>query len=121
MERAAADPETFVPLLVPALRRLSVSAAALARWREPHDEAGGGPERAGEVISVRVWRQGFDVYHCSMDPVEANCLAAMLEEGASLARLGEIVATAMSGPRATKRLAKLLDMWTLDALLDAAS
>jgi len=120
LEQAATGPDTFVVALVPAVRRLTLARSALALWREPPEHAGviSGPE--GEAISVRVWRQDFDVYHRAIDPVETSCLAVLAERGATLARLGEIVAAATPTAQAATRLAELLDVWTADALLGAA-
>ena len=64
--------------------------------------------------------QGFDVYQRSVEPDESGCLAVLAEQGATLARLGEIVAETTPPNRAGARLAELLDVWTADAVLMAA-
>ena len=120
LEQGTAAPDVFVAALIPAVRRLSLDRAALALWREPPEDGGPGPAPVGEPISVRVWRQGFDVYHRSIEPDESGCLAVLAEHGATLARLGEIVAETTPPARAGVRLAELFDVWTADAVLVAA-
>jgi len=117
LTQAAAAPDTFTLALIPAARRLIVSGSTLDRWRALPEHAGAAPGPAGEAISVRVWRQEFDVFHRSIDPVEAQCLAALSGSGTTLAQLGEIVAAATPTAQAATRLAELLGVWSTDALL----
>ena len=121
LTHAAAAPDTFALKLIPATRRLTVSRPTLDLWRTLPGHAGTLPESSGEAISVRVWRQEFDVFPRSIDPVETQCLAALSESGATLAQLGEIVASATSTADAPTRLAELLDVWSTDALLSASA
>jgi hypothetical protein len=131
LERGTSEPERFVLVLVPAARLLGLASSVLPLWKrlDAGEDAGektvsvAGPR--GESCAVRVWRKGFAIFHRSMQPDEERCLEALASGGATLPRLGEILAGAQP-PGATEtelaeRFAALLDLWAQDEILTQLS
>ncbi len=67
-------------------------------------------------IAVRIWRNGFIVYHKQMDDDEALCLEGALA-GEPLARLCQRLAAGRSVARATARVGRILQGWLDDGIL----
>jgi hypothetical protein len=89
------------------------------------DEAGHGhrcePGAPGDAArrkptAVRIWRNGFIVYHKRMDDDEALCLEGALA-GEPLARLCQRLAAGRSVARATARVGRILQGWLDDGIL----
>lgn len=75
-------------------------------------------DSAAETIRLRIWRQGFRVFHRRMDAVERSALvllATRVTFGELCERLGET--TGEADP--TQRVLRLLDLWLGDELLVA--
>jgi hypothetical protein len=125
LELGTSEQEKFRLALIPAARLLRLDASVLPLWKKL--DAGEGGEATssagarGESCAVRVWRKGFAIFHRSMQPDEERCLEAMASQGASLARLGELLAGAQPSDAAetqlAQRFAALLDLWVQDEIL----
>lgn len=126
LEQGGSAPETYEMVLRPSVRLLRVDASVLQLWKQLDDGSEG--ERSasgrGEDVGVRVWRKGFAVLHRSLPADEERCLHVLAAQGATLARLGELLLEQgiPDDPtaRPAQRLAALLELWANDELLTAA-
>lgn len=93
---AAAGPEAFAALgpgealrarlaLSPALRLLRLGHDAPSLWRSL-ERGEPAPSPAPGPVAVAVWRSGFEVFHCSLSPDEAEALEGAAS-GAALDRV----------------------------------
>jgi hypothetical protein len=125
LELGASDPEKSALALIPAARLLRLDASVLPLWKRV--DAGEGEEATsaagprGETSAARVWRKDFAIFHRSMQPDEERCLEALASGGASLAELGEFLASAdpadVAESQLAQRFAALLDLWAQDQIL----
>jgi Putative DNA-binding domain len=129
--------------LVPAFTLLRLRHDVVRLWRdlkdpqqdEPADRAAGtqgnaaaeehadqarparGPRAApAKPVTVRVWRQGFVVYHAGLEAEEARALE-LIAAGEPLARICQQVAAGRSITRATERVGRLLQAFLDDGIL----
>jgi hypothetical protein len=72
---------------------------------------------APQPRTLRVWRQGFRVFHRRIDPVERAALR-LLSDGVSFGELCERLAETTTGD-AAQQVLRLLDLWLADELLVA--
>ena len=93
------------------------AACSLHREAEPETPL---PESPRRRTYVRVWRQGFTVYHRTIVEDEAGALE-LVTTGAPIARIAQRLAAGRSTTKATERFGSLLQTWIDDGLLaDAA-
>jgi hypothetical protein len=127
LERGTSQPERFVLALIPAARVLRLDVSVPSLWKRL-DAGGGAAEKTlspsgsrGETRALRVWRKGFATFHRSMQADEERCLEALASGGATLARLGELVAGAqppdVTETELAERFAALLELWARDEIL----
>jgi hypothetical protein len=116
--------------LVPAFALLRCRHDVAALWRaldEAPDRSEPGPDgvairaavlrRAlGRPTAVRVWRQGFVVFHRRIDEDEARDLEAA-RAGDTLAALCQRIAAGLTPERATERVGRRLQGWLDDGLI----
>jgi hypothetical protein len=77
------------------------------------------PELAStRLVKLRVWRQGFRVFHRRLDAAELAALR-LLTGGAAFGELCERLADETGEHDATQRVLRLLDLWLADELLVA--
>ncbi len=83
---------------VPALRLLRLSHDVAPVWRAlDEDQAPAAPRRA--TTELAVWRRGFDVYHATLEPLEAAALRCA-RGGGALADVCEVFVTHGDGAAA---------------------
>lgn len=75
----------------------------------------GGPRVAPGV--TRVWRQGFEIFEASADPLEAQGLDLLMEGGTTLAALGAFFQENLDEEEAAREAAGLLLRWLADGIL----
>lgn len=110
---AAVAPEHWAGLrlrAMPSLVRLDAAWPAHAVWAAPSERP------APAATPIRVWRQGFAVFHAAMDPVEAGALDALVA-GASFAEICETVAAHVPAEEAPAEAGALLARWIEDELV----
>ncbi|MEN8183539.1 MAG: DNA-binding domain-containing protein [Myxococcota bacterium] len=124
LAQGAAAPASAAFALVPSTRLLRLDASVLPLWKSLEEQGvENGTPRAGEkTAGVLVWRKTFAIFHRSLEADEERCLWALAAGGATLAELGELLATAQppgaaAERAAAERLAALIDRWARDALL----
>lgn len=78
-----------------------------------------GPGALPRAHVLRVWRQGFEIFESTVDPVEARALDRLLTGTTTLEALGETLATTMSQADAAREAGGLLLRWLEDGILAA--
>ena len=115
LDLASMDPEGVAQLrleLVPACITMVADWPVQEIWKEP--AASVEPKRT----SLRVWREGFTVFHAPIDAAEEAALAR-LAGGATFAEVCELFAQSTSFEEAAREAGALLARWLEDGLLRA--
>ena len=110
---AALDPDRVAELpleLVPACITLVVAWPVHEVWKDP--SAAPAPKRT----ALRVWREGFKVFHAAIDDAEEAALAR-LANGATFATVCELFAQRTSLEEAAREAGALLARWLEDGIL----
>ncbi len=68
---------------------------------------------------TRVWRQGFEIFQATVDPIEARALDLLLDGGTTLQELGESLEASMSQEDTAREAGALLLRWLEDGILRA--
>lgn len=69
---------------------------------------------------VRIWRQGFEIFQASVDPLEASGLDLLADGDADLNALGSLLERELPADDAAREAGALLLRWIEDGILDAA-
>jgi hypothetical protein len=115
-------PELWAGLRFETVRSLRVLALSFPvddlRERLLRGDATPAIDPAPEPVVLRVWRQGFKVFHRRVDAVERTALD-LIAARTTFAELCERLGEATGEEDATQQLLRLLDLWLGDELLVA--
>jgi hypothetical protein len=101
--------------LTPSLHVVDVAWPVHEIWKQAQAGEDPGDPQPAET-RLRVWRQGWRVFHRPMQAVEATALSAVQEE-VPFAELCERIAACDSEEQRAERLVALLGEWLTDGLL----
>jgi hypothetical protein len=99
----------------PSLRLIEASAAVDEIWKAA-TEARPIPSLEGRPSAVRVWRQGLEVFHRPLEPVEHAALVAA-SDGAVFAEVCEAAARVVGDEQAATAVARILARWLGDGMV----